>query len=161
MNEHTYTHVIGILENYENNNRRIAVLRYELKHAAHITQEDMIEMMAYNHNEGSRPQSGGHADRTFDIATNYERSADKLNKETLDDISAQLTKLEQERERLLYYVSLLPKRQAKVLELYYFESLALDQIAQDMNLSTKTLRKLRNEAVDMLAELYVMVSKSM
>ena len=61
------------------------------------------------------------------------------------------------RRRLNYYVSLLASRQAEILELLYFEGCSQEVCADKLGITTRTVRRLRNEAIDELAELYGLV----
>lgn len=146
--------ILQLLESSQERNRKIALLHYELNHSAQTSGREMIEAMALGHGEGGG-LSGGHiSDKTFYIALNYQSKADKLNTGLKKEIVDQLVELEQEQKRLEYYVSLLAKRQAAVIRLFYFQGLSQDEIAKELDIVPRTVRRIRDEAVDGLVELY-------
>lgn len=77
-----------------------------------------------------------------------------MNAEIMNEIAQRLLDLETEQDRIRYYVSLLEKREAEIIRLFYMEQMTLDNIEQAMHLSAKTLRKLKNQAVDALVAMY-------
>ncbi len=66
----------------------------------------------------------------------------------------QLVELEQEQERLEYYVSLLEKRQALVIRLAYFEELPWEEVAKKADAAVRTVRKIKSQALSQLVEMY-------
>ena len=121
MDKNIKDYVIGLLENYADHKRKIAVLHFELDHAAQASKDEMLETMALGHGDGSGRMDGRISDKTLYIALNYQSKADKLNADIKEEIVVQLVELEQEQARLEYYTSLLEKRQALVICLAYFE----------------------------------------
>lgn len=63
-------------------------------------------------------------------------------------------RLEQEQNRLNYYISLLEPMQAEVLRLLYIERLKRKEAEGALRRSSKTVRKLRNDALDALVKMY-------
>ncbi len=103
--------------------------------------------------EGSR--SKGHiSDKTLYIAMNYQGAADRLNKENRTDIVDKLIPLEREADRLEHYVGLLKDQQSALLRRHFFDCVGWNDLCAEMRLSPKTLRKLREEAIDALTEMY-------
>lgn len=152
----TYTRedVLKMLNAYTENMRKIALLRYELEHPAHISPDEMIEAMAFAQGDGSGTPSNHISNKTLYIALNYRESAEQANSDTMDEIACRLFPLERERDRLHHYVALLDERMARIIRLCYFEKLPLEEVCAKMKVSTKTLRKQRVEAVDALAAMY-------
>lgn len=72
------------------------------------------------------------------------------------DLVSRLVPLEQEINRLEHYVALLEPRQAKVIRLAYFEGHTWQQISAKTQITTRTLYKIRNQAVEGLAEMYAL-----
>lgn len=144
-----------LLEEYHKNIRKIAQLRYELEHPNLVSPAEMMEAMnfAKGTGEGSRPV-GYISDKTLYIAMNYQEAAASLNDESREEIVSKLIPLEREVDRLEHYVQLLPEQQAFLLRRHFFDCVGWSELCSEMRLSPKTLRKLREEAVDALTEMY-------
>lgn len=154
MIDYIEAHVTALLETYPEREQKIAALRYELSHPAQLSMDELIEAMALAHNDGMG-QSGSHiSDKTLYIALNYQEKADMINTHVVDEIAGQLVELEDEQNRLKYYVSLLNRRQAEVIRLTYFEACGQDEAAKKIGVVPRTMRRIKKEAVSKLVELY-------
>lgn len=155
MCENIKSRIIKLLEEYPQNIRRIAQLRYELTHPSIVSPTEMMEAMAFakGTGEGFRP-TGYISDKTLYIAMNYRETATQLNDDSRKEIVSKLIPLEQEVDRLEHYIQLLPTQQATLLRRHFFDGVGWNELCTEMRLSPKTLRKLREEAVDALAEMY-------
>lgn len=148
-------YVCELLEEYRNDLRRIAQLRYELEHPVRVSSEELIAAMALGHKEGEAPSAAGHiSDKTLYIALNYQEEVKRMNDEVTESIATKLFPLEQKVNRLRHYVGLLDERQGTIIRRHYFEGCTLEQLGAELQISPKTLRKLKNTAIDMLAEMY-------
>lgn len=154
MNTEPRKYVIDMLETYQQRMRQIALLQYELEHPVHVSPNEMIEAMSYARGDGGSQSEGHISNKTLYIALNYQEQAHRISFDSTNEIALRLMKMEQEQNRLLYYVSLLDNRQAEVIRLLYFERLTLEKVEDMMGLSAKTLRKLKNAAIDTLAGMY-------
>lgn len=154
MNKEIRAHILQLLEGYPERERKIALLRYELEHAGQISKNEMIETMALGHSDGNGHSDGRISDKTLYIALNYQIKSDKLNGEVKETIVTQLVDLEQTQSRLKYYVSLLEKRQAEVLRLGYFDGLPWEDVAPKVSVALRTVRKIKDRAIDELAAMY-------
>ena len=156
MNSDTRTYVVNLLENCQERQRKIALLHYELEHPAHISETEMIRTMALGHgdNSGSGHPEGRVSDKTLYIALNYRSKADKMNADTKEEIVVQLVELEEDQKRLEYYISLLREREASVLRMIYLNRLPLDEIASQIGIVLRTVRKIRERAIDELVKMY-------
>lgn len=160
MNTDAKAKVIHLLETYSDRARQIDLLHYEMQHSARISPEEMIDTMALGHSDGMGGSSKGHiSDKTMYIALNYQEQMNRMNAEATSEIAQRLLELEKEQDRIRYYVSLLEKRQAEVIRLFYMEQMTFDNIEKVVHLSAKTLRKLKNQAIDALAAMYEFVAK--
>lgn len=146
--------VLELLENYPINQRKIAVLRYELEHPTQISPEEMIDAMSFGHGDGQGPTPGHISNKTLYIALNYQEKTDEANQETANAIAAQLWELEREQHRLEYYVSLLEEHLAEMIRLRYFEGNALPSIAKMKGISLKTVYRHYDRAIHELAGMY-------
>ena len=154
MNEQIRIYVTGLLESYQKRSRQIELLSYELSHRTNITEDEMIVSLALGHGDGGGPSAGQISDKTPYVALNYRDKTDRANQSGRGEIANQLAELEGQQRRLNYYVSLLASRQAEILELLYFEGCSQEVCADKLGITTRTVRRLRNEAIDELAELY-------
>lgn len=154
MNTDMKAHVEELLKTYSDRKQEIEVLRYELSHPASVTPDEQIAAMALSHHDGMG-FSGGHiSDKTMYIALNYQEKIDKLNSSVSSEISGRLVKLEQVQNRLNYYISLLPPKQAKVIHQIYGEHRMQKEVEKNLGCSTKTVRSLRDKAFDALVKMY-------
>lgn len=154
MDRNTKEQVMNLLKTYKMNKVKIDVLRYELEHPAHVSPEEQMEAMIYGHGDSMEHPSGHVSNKTLYIALNYQDKANAMNAAVRDEIAVQLVKLEQEQNRLTHYVSLLEPQQMEVIQLLYFEGLTQNVVEKKLGRSAKTVRKLRNTAVEMLSAMY-------
>ncbi len=154
MTADTKTYVVGLLESYQKRSKQIDLLHYELSHPARVSENEMIGALALAHGEeGGRP--GGHAsDKTLYIALNYQARANRVNSDTAEEVVGQLVTLEREQERLNYYVSLLGPRHAELLKLLYFEGYSQEECAKKLEIATRTVRRIKDDAIAELVEMY-------
>jgi len=154
MSAEIKNYVLNLLESYQDRERKIAVLRYELDHPMQISQDEMIRTMNFTRGDGTGRTDGHISNKTLYIALNYKEQADRINAETVDEVARRLVILEQEQNRLVYYVSLLDKRQADVLRLAFFERISCDEIAKMLGVALRTAHKIKTQALDKLVEMY-------
>ena len=135
-------HIENLLKDYPERERKIALLHYELEHATQMSGNEMIGTMALGHGESVGHSDSYISDKTLYIALNYQLAADKLNTDIKKEIVDQLMELERKQKKVDYYISLLDKRQAKVIRLIYKERLSQGEVEEIMGISAKTVRKL-------------------
>ena len=158
-NAETRTYVIGLLESYQKRSKQIELLHYELSHPAKISENEMINALALAHGEVGG--AGGHiSDKTLYIAMNYQQRTENANQGTRDEIVGQLIELENQQERLSYYVSLLKVRHAELLRLLYFEGYSQEECSKKLAITTRTVRRIKDDAIDELAEMYSFTEKA-
>ena len=155
MNVETKEYVFGLLENYSKREQQISLLHYEIKHSTHVSPEEVIEGMALGHGDSMGGSGKGRiSNKTMYIALNYQEQMDRMNAEAANEIARHLLELEGEQDRLRYYVSLLEKREAKVIRMAYFEGIDQDSIAKSLGVVPRTMRRIKKEALEKLAEMY-------
>ena len=154
MNAEMKNYVIKLLETYHDRERMIAVLRYDLEHPAKVNSSEQIEAMNYRRGDDIGNVKGHISNKTLYIALNYEEQAGRLNAEAAREVADELFGLEQQQKKLLYYVSLLEKRQANVIHLVYMERLSTKTVAERYSLTSRTIDRIKREAIDNLAEMY-------
>ena len=146
--------VLQLLESYSRRAQQIELLHYELEHMACITPDEVIDAMSFARGDGSGRAKGHISNKTFYIALNYQEKANQLNQAAADEIASRLMELEQEQNRLKYYVSLLDKRQKEAIQLFYFEGMPWGEVAQKLGIALRTVHKIRVEAIDQLTRMY-------
>lgn len=152
-NVETKTYVVGLLESYRKRSKQIELLHYELSHPTDISENEMIGALALAHGEGGG--SGGHiSDKTLYIAMNYQQRTENVNQGIRSEIVNQLVELESQQERLNYYISLLKARHAELLRFLYFEGYSQEECAKKLEIAVRTVRRIKNDAIDELAEMY-------
>ena len=154
MNAEMKNYVIKQLETYHDRERKIAVLRYDLEHPSEVGVTEQIEAMNYGSGEGVGHSKGHISNKTLYIALNYEEQAKQLNAESAKEIADELFILERRQKKLLYYISLLEKRQAEVVRMVYMEGVSTKKAAEQHGLNVRTIERIRKNAVDNLAEMY-------
>ncbi len=128
MNSDMYAHVTDLLKSFRQREQRIELLRYELLHHANVSGDELIDNLNFS-TEDTAPNASGNI---FYIMLNYQKFADRLNTETVNEIVAELVDLEKEQDRLHYYVSLLDSREAQVIRRVYFEGCSWEQAAKEL-----------------------------
>ena len=73
-------YVLRELENYPRILRQIAVLRYEMEHPAKVSEEEMLDAMAFARGEHTGSAPGHISDKTFYIAMNYRQKTEDAKK---------------------------------------------------------------------------------
>lgn len=154
MNAEMKNYVIKLLETYHDRERKIAVLRYDLEHPSEVGVTEQIEAMNYGSGEGVGHSKGHISNKTLYIALNYEEQAKQLNAESAKEIADELFILERRQKKLLYYISLLEKRQSEVVRMVYMEGVSTKKAAEQHGLTVRTIERIRKDAVDNLAEMY-------
>ena len=151
--------IANLLYDYHKRARKIALLRYELHCPEHVTHDELIEAMSYAHQDGIGRDRCHVSNKTPYIALNYRDQAERMNNETIVQITAQLIQLEWEQARLEYYVSLLEPRQEQVLRRTCFERAPQEKVAEELGVSVRRVQDIKAQAIDELAEMYSFAEK--
>lgn len=153
INEPTRKQILTQLEGYREKQRQIAILAYQQLYEPGLTQEEIIEGMALSSSLDS-VKGGGVSDRTMSIALGYRSRAARLNRERRQGIVKELERLKQEVKELEFYVSLLESRQAEVIRAHYFQGTPWAALAEQFQVSTRTVSRWCDAGVDRLLEFY-------
>ena len=145
--------VLQRLENYPKIMRQIELLRYEIQHTGHVSPTEMIEVMTFQQYSAEN-STDKYPKSVPEIAMSYQRAAAQLNGETLEELIAKYADLCHEQDRLLHYIGLLNGRQRDVIHRYYFEQQSWGEIADGMGSTPRTAQRIRQQAVEELANLY-------
>ena len=154
MSETIKEYVLELLNNFHEKQLQIALLRYEMEHPAHVSEDEMIETLSYGHS-GILGGSPGHiSNKTLYIALNYQDKTSEANAEAINDIAVRLSELEQQQNRLLYYLSLMEEEYATLLRAFYFDNKSTEEISQALHIHPRTVFKRKEKALDRLCEMY-------
>lgn len=146
--------VMELLRDYPRMKKKISLLRYELEHPVKLSPEDMIEVMSFAKGNSDVHSSGTVSNKTLYIAMNYQQETDKIRSQAAEEIISRLVSLEQTVNRLEYYISLLQEDEREVVQRLYFERRTLLDLADTFNVSIWSVRKLRDNADEHLAQMY-------
>ena len=155
MTADSKAYVVGLLESYQKRSKQIDLLHYELSHPARVSENEMIWALALAHGdgEGGRPRNYA-SDKTLYIALNYQVRADHINNNAAQEVVEQLVALEREQERLEYYVSLLNERHKKVIQMFYFDEMAPDEVAEILQVTVRYAHAIKSKAIGELVSMY-------
>lgn len=154
MSAESRSKVISLLESFHEREQKISLLKYELINFPRASPGEVIDGMGLGHSCELSPHSGYISNKTLFIALNYQDRAEQINGETLNDILDELGEVESVQNRLTYYVSILAPQQKKVIQRFYFEGRSWEEIAKEVKVSLRTVHKIKNKALDKLAEFY-------
>lgn len=146
--------VIQLLKSSRQRKQRIKILRYELLQHTGVSSDDMIDSMTFGSNCDVPQCSGGSHNKIFYIMLNYQKFADALNKEMFSGILSELVELENEENRLRYYISLLDSREAQIIRRVYIDGCPWEQVAKELKVVRRTAYKIRDHALVNLAWMY-------
>ena len=153
--------VIEKLKKYNQNRQRLAALRYERENFSGIDADEVISSMNFSHDTAGGMALTGHvSDKTCHIALSYQDEAERQTEETRTAIAEEYRALLKEVERLDHYISLLDSQEASVICMTYMERRTNDEISGAMGVSARTVRYIRNRALDNLCEMYRLTPKN-
>ena len=154
MDNKPINQVLNQLEKYQETTRRLELLRYEIQHLDRFRPSEVIEMMTFQ--QGAADDSHGvlYPKAVPEIALSYRQVAERLNTEAADELLSVYADLCQTHDRLLHYIGLLDPRQQSVIRKYYFESCTWSEIADALKITTRTAQRIRQQAVEDLANMY-------
>lgn len=151
---YTKEYIEELLKNYNQRERDIAVRRFELANLTKLSEDEYISAANLAKGDGVGHVPGHISNRTLHIALNYREQTERLNQEAVMEINREIEELELKQRRLRYYVSLLEERQAKVLEMTYFDKAPLEATAKALGLAERTVQDIRRDAIAALVQLY-------
>ena len=156
-NETVKEFVLQQLKSYKANKQRADALRYEYEHFKAVTPEDTITAMSFSHGcDGIRAPAGHTSDKTPYIALNYQNKTNQSNYRTKADILDEYIPVSQDVERLEHHISLLMPRETKILYLRYRDGMKFAEIAEEMQLSARSVSNIHKSAIARLCEMYAL-----
>lgn len=160
MSEQMKQRVLSLLKNYSETDRKISALRYELEHPASVSEQEMLEAMAFHRGDDTGGTSGHvNYDKTHHIAVSFRQKAEEANRETVQRIIGELYPMEREHDRLRHFVALLDEREEVVIRMIYMEHKRIEDVCTALCVTEKTVYSIRNRAIDKLCELYELTDR--
>lgn len=154
MNKITNDYIISLLTNYRSNKRRAIQLTYELEHLQAITPNEMLEALSLSRPEGEVSHTSHISDKTSRVALSYQDETDKANSQAQKALLATLLPLSQELDRLEHYICALNPKQYLVITRLYFDECSQAEVAEELSCSVRTVRSLKQAAIETLVEMY-------
>lgn len=154
MNRNMHDLVIQLLKSSRQRRQRIKILRYKLLQHIGMSVDDIIDSMTFGMEHDTPHGSGSSRDKIFYIMANYQKFADALDKEKVSGILSELVKLENQENRLCYYISLLDAREAQVIRRVYIDGCSWSQAAKELKVVRRTAYKIKDRALENLAWMY-------
>ena len=154
LNKITNDYIIGLLTNYRSNKRRAIQLAYELENRKTITPDEMLEALALSRPFGEVFHTSQLSDKTFRTALNYQAAASKENDQVKESLISSLLPLLQELDRLEHYICALDPKQYLVITRLFFDRHSQSAVAEELTCSVRTVRYLKQAAIETLVEMY-------
>ena len=155
MSKEKKQRILDLLNSYQDRKQKIGVLRYELENLVRISVDEMIDVMTYGwHDNGLGSPKGDFSNKTLYTAMSYKEMAERINTETAHEIAAKLLEEEQCQNKLDHHIGLLEKRQADVIRLVFLEKITVKDVAKQYGMTDRTITRIKNIAIEKLAELY-------
>ena len=79
--------VKDLLKTYNERERKIALLQFQMENPPLVTLNEQIEAMNYGHGDGLGHTQGRVSNKTLFIALNYEEQAERLNAQASSEIA--------------------------------------------------------------------------
>ena len=155
----TVKYVNYLLEHYQEDTSKMEALRYEISNPRRVTSEEVIEAMNFGHGDGGSIAKGHISNKTLYIATNYNERTETLNREASDEVVDLLNAMNEERKRLLHYISLLSEKGREIIRKTYIEAKSREELSEIYGVSQKSVSAMRKQAVENLCVLYDFTSK--
>lgn len=154
MNKITNDYIISLLTNYRSNKRRTIQLTYELEHLQTIAPDEMLEALSLSRPEGEVSHTSHISDKTSRVALSYRDETDKANSQAQKALLATLLPLSQELDRLEHYICALDPKQYLVITRLFFDGRSQAEVAEELACSVRTVRYLKQAAIETLVEMY-------
>lgn len=153
--------VIQELKRYPQKQRRADLLRYELAHPPNLSEQEVIEELALSPAADGAAPSGHISNKTMQIALQFREATQRMNEEAVLQISQELYTLEADIQKIDYYISLLNKQDAAIIQASYMTAhlQAPSALAAEFGLAKRALTSRRNAALDELAEMFAFVEE--
>ena len=147
----TREYVECLLKNYNEIQKDIQQLRFEYESFKDIEKDEVIESLNFSSNSEERIQTSNTSDKTCKIALIYNEATKRMNKESKLEIYKMMKATEIEMARLNYCIERLEPQIGEVLKDVFIEKLQWKNICAKRSISSKTLNRYKNKAIDAIS----------
>ncbi len=146
--------ILSFLKNYRETKATLNMLKLELNGFRGITSAEAIDALTFHHTDSDCVHSSRISNKTASISIHYAEYTKKLNDEARREILVQFTELQQRTSRLETAVNGLPVCECAVITGFYFDHKPVSQLAGELAVAERTIRRYRGTAVDRLVAIY-------
>lgn len=148
--------IIAKLKEYPTLKKKLRLLSFEMEHMVHITDEDMLQVMAQaiSYREGMELRNTADLDKVMSIVLSYRERTAILNNEAFSTILFEVEKICRELSRIELYLNLLTESEKNILILSYVENLPWQELETRLGFSRRTIIRKRDVALTHMAELW-------
>ena len=146
----------SILHNYTTLKREVQVLEFELNRITRNLHPQAIEDRILAHSECERVSGSHHSDKTANIVIEHIDS--QINGE-YHALRTLISNIQIELQRIEYYLSLIPEKEAEVIRMFYFEKLTWAKITEKALNSQSTMQRLKNSGIEKFSKYYTILDK--
>lgn len=144
----TREYVECLLKNYNEILKDIEQLKYEYETYKDIESDEVIESFNFSSNSEERIQTSSVSDKTCKIVLIYNEATKRMNKESREEIYKVMKATEIEMARLNYCIERLEPQIKEVLKDVFIEKLQWKNICDKRSISSKTLNRYKNKAIE-------------
>lgn len=129
-------------------------LAYQLAHFRGLSAEEVIESMYTPQQDGERIQTSNLSDKTAQIALNYRKRRERINREWYEELEKELQMINDEVTFFEAAVFALPEKIRGAISALFIDQETWDTVQADFHIGRATLSAYRRQALRILENLY-------
>ena len=129
-------------------------LAYQLAHFRGLSAEEVIESMYTTQQDGERVQTSNLSDKTAQIALNYRKRRERINREWYEEMEKELQMINDEVTFFEAAVFALPEKIRGAISALFIDQETWDTVQADFHIGRATLSAYRRQALRILENLY-------
>lgn len=129
-------------------------LAYQLAHFRGLSAEEVIESMYTPQQDGERVQTSNLSDKTAQIALNYRKRRERINREWYEELEKELQMINDEVTFFEAAVFALPEKIRGAISALFIDQETWDTVQADFHIGRATLSAYRRQALRILENLY-------
>lgn len=129
-------------------------LAYQLAHFRGLSAEEVIESMYTTQQDGERVQTSNLSDKTAQIALNYRKRRERINREWYEEMEKELQMINDEVTFFEAAVHALPTKIRGAISALFIDQETWDTVQADFHIGRATLSAYRRQALRILENLY-------
>ena len=143
-----------IVKEYQEMIRKRDCLAYQLAHFRGLSAEEVIESMYTPQQDGERVQTSNLSDKTAQIALNYRKRRERINREWYEELEKELQMINDEVTFFEAAVFALPEKIRGAISALFIDQETWDTVQADFHIGRATLSAYRRQALRILENLY-------